>query len=698
MKQIIIILFLFSFFLCKAQQDSLSPKGSPSIQCVGRFSQNQVKLRWSCLDYYHWDLGNKYGYMIEKITLGRKGELLNYPIFQRWRLTPFVSKDSADCISHILSNDYSALMAQAVFGENFEVHVSNSPIMRVSRQAEENLMRFSLFSLAADKSFEAACFGNLGWIDTAVSQDDMCLYKIYICADSLQDFSQDTAIYFFSADIQEVLPLEAPLLAKVDGNRVRLEWADFPTHYVSYYVERGQDLNFFERINTVPITNIASSTSSNLSYTDSSPSVSTFYYYRIIGVDLFGEENVCSSIVQAKFKESLGKNPPRIVAVEEATQKIRMKWFYSPEDQALVECFEITNKSSYYGKEELVAVNINKKRRELEIDPRHLHPSNYFTVKVINLEGGKIASEPYFFQQADSTPPLSPMDLSSSVDSVSGKLILSWTPNSESDILGYRVYKSNSAKGEFFQMTSEELTAAFFEDTIPLNVAQSFFYKVKALDFRGNESAFSLVHEVKSIVPPYLEPPLFFDCHRNSKAAVLHWYYSQTSAITHHKLFYKYEAEEWKEVKIFYPKIGKIKDSLVFDFPPLTATYSFRLCAYSINGDSVDAPFQYQTTFKRNVQPPSFHIEAQRSENGILIYWNNKETSKVKNVFIYRESLSEPMRLLAVLSQENLKNLEKISYYFDKDVKMNTIYQYLLRVEGEGGEWSDYSEKEEVVY
>jgi fibronectin type 3 domain-containing protein len=67
---------------------------------------------------------------------------------------------------------------------------------------------------------------------------------------------------------------------------------------------------------------------------------------------------------------------------------------------------------------------------------------------------------------------------------------LTWTINTEPDLAGYNVYRSDEGDTPGQKLNSETLLVPTFRD-ISVVPGKSYFYRVRAVDQSGNESALS---------------------------------------------------------------------------------------------------------------------------------------------------------------------------------------------------------------
>ena len=98
-------------------------------------------------------------------------------------------------------------------------------------------------------------------------------------------------------------------------------------------------------------------------------------------------------------------------------------------------------------------------------------------------------SQPAHLVAHDIFPPAVPTGLQPVYSSVGQKpfIDLTWTPNSESDLAGYLVYR-RSEGGDFVPVTPSPLKAPAWRDN-DVQPGRTYTYEVSAIDMRGNESA-----------------------------------------------------------------------------------------------------------------------------------------------------------------------------------------------------------------
>jgi hypothetical protein len=103
----------------------------------------------------------------------------------------------------------------------------------------------------------------------------------------------------------------------------------------------------------------------------------------------------------------------------------------------------------------------------------------------------------------DTTAPDSPANVNVTSPGTNGNLVISWDPNTESDLAGYRIYRSNSSGSGYVLVGTVDKAVTSFTDT-GLENGKTYYYVITALDSSGNESPHS---DESQGTPQALPPP-----------------------------------------------------------------------------------------------------------------------------------------------------------------------------------------------
>jgi hypothetical protein len=95
-----------------------------------------------------------------------------------------------------------------------------------------------------------------------------------------------------------------------------------------------------------------------------------------------------------------------------------------------------------------------------------------------------IASEPLKVEAKDMTKPQPPSGLE--ITAMDNSAFLTWTENTEADVTGYFIYRSDRQNGDFVRLNPK--TPRAVNEYVDENYRAGFYYAVSAVDASGNES------------------------------------------------------------------------------------------------------------------------------------------------------------------------------------------------------------------
>jgi hypothetical protein len=132
----------------------------------------------------------------------------------------------------------------------------------------------------------------------------------------------------------------------------------------------------------------------------------------------------------------------------------------------------------------------------------------FYSVRAITQVGTETVespdSIPVVLVAKDIFPPASPRDLEAvgvaATNGASASIELTWTINTEPDLAGYNVYRSENAAMPGQRLNNELLSVPTFRD-MSVMPGKSYFYRVGAVDQSGNESTLSSIAEVQAPGP-----------------------------------------------------------------------------------------------------------------------------------------------------------------------------------------------------
>ncbi len=497
-KMLLCILLLISA-LATAQQQ-------PSIQVVVRPLQDKVMLRWAVDEPNAWKKANQYGFLIERITVSRNGAAVVPKESQMLTPTALTPKPLLEWENLAKKDQNAAVIAQSLYGETFTVDAMNTmeSVIAINKELEQ---RFTFGLLAAEQSFEAALFAGWGFVDTQAKKGEKYLYKISAALPQEETIKINEGSVFTGLDLYEELPKPIGLVGDFGDSNVVLSWNFnlLQNIYTNYVVERSEDNIKYTQLNGSPVFNAQQpkdrDTPYSLFYNDSIPNDQKFYY-RVKGKTTFGEMGPPSDILEGKAEKGLNFLPHISQKQIPDNNTVTLDWEFPKEGNALINGFELRRSNKNDGPFTTVKEGILPTARTVTY--KGLKRINYFVIVAKAKNGAESESFPSIVQPIDSIPPKPPIGLTGVIDTT-GVVKLSWTANTEQDLLGYRVYRANNPKAEFTQITRSEVKENNFTDTIAVkNMNKKIYYKITAEDQRYNASDLS---EILAIDKPDFTPP-----------------------------------------------------------------------------------------------------------------------------------------------------------------------------------------------
>lgn len=546
-KYITAVLFLVSVSILSLAQDTT--QFIEKISVVGRPSQDSIVLRWAPLELSAWLTGNSNGYTVEKFVMVRNGNVLDQPEKSTLNVTPIKPLPLEQWEHYVNRNNYAAVAAQALYGDRFEIDLSRSDIFQIVNKVRENEQRFSFALFSADMSPEVAKALGLMFVDKKVKKGEKYLYRIIInqAADSLR------GSIFISPDDPYDLSPPPNLKAEFSNNTVSLQWDKLSANqYTAFVIERASDGKNFRSTSETPLVTVSPFEKEETRYeyaVDSIPDFNTTYSYRVRGMTPFGELGAPSEVVSGKGTPKLSQVPYIRDGENIQNQSILLTWDFPIESNHTIKGFSVDRSESPRGNYSTVTQNLltSDTRKYEDKSPGEV---NYYKVKVHGLDGKILESPIYLAQLIDSVPPSPPQGLSASINEF-GHLQLTWKPNQEKDIYGYRIYKANINSEEFAQVTREPIAEVIYNDTINLNTLnENVFYQVMAIDRNQNHSALS--EKTKVALPDKLKPlpPVFLPVHSDASGVKLQWQVSGSQDVVRYDLFRKRAGEkQWIRLK-----------------------------------------------------------------------------------------------------------------------------------------------------
>jgi fibronectin type 3 domain-containing protein len=653
------------------------------VKAIGRAQKKQILIRWAVNQPRAWKLSNQHGFEVVRYTVIRDSVILRTP--ERKYIGILKPAEQSAWIVPANSNEYAAIIAQALYGENFEVSSTDKEtILSSINKGQELEQRFALSLYAADQNFTMAQLAGWGLTDTDVKENEKYLYRIKSKVPSGQ-LAIDSAAVFIGLKDYKPLPEPTEVLAQFSDKTAVISWDynSLKDYYNSYYIERSSDGKNFYRISERPIMQMSESDavkpSGRIHYVDALGMNNVTYYYRVRGVTSFSEIGPPSAKVSGVGQKILEYVPHITKSVINEAGELELSWSFERAGNALIRGFTLSQSPNEEGPYIPVMQNIPATQRLLRYTK--LFPTNYFAITADAVSGDSRTSMSVLVQPVDSIPPQAPRGIRAVIDSL-GVATITWAPNTEKDIYGYKVFRTYVKTAEPTPLTDTVYIGTTFTDSVSMRITnRKVYYTVTALDQRYNQSAFSTpVAAVKpDIIPP--TSPLFTKCELTGNEVLLRWSDCHDDDVASHVIYRKSEEQkEWKQIKKFGAHTsGEYKDADVAG----GTVYTYTLVAGDSSGleSKPSSPVSIKVIRRPgDITVNAFDVYIDRQNRYIELFWRDSQDN-VEEYQLYKAIKGSPATLWRVVKREEKRTV-------DEKLAVNTEYSYGIRVVTRKGEVS----------
>jgi fibronectin type 3 domain-containing protein len=491
-------LFLMLMTICNtdvyAQNQNTT---SDRIALKAIVSGDSVKLRWMPGNIYIWRSALQNGYRVYRMETND-----TFTISEKYATRVIL----ADTLKPLDETSWSQIFPLAdsialaakniLYHDSLKYHPGTAPTLSDAvkyRKNEEG--RFFFMIMLAEQRYAIADALGMAFTDLTAEQGKEYQYLVTINDTTALAGKYQMGMAFVSMTAGSNLPAPTGLSVTPGDKSVVLGWKtkDLDLHYTYYNIERRTSSTSFQVVNKKPFIYMSDERADPdyAYYTDSLTDNETEYIYRVVGITSFGTYGPPSDTIQAGGMEPVLGISLSVTNITVGDDYATLKWHIYP-DSLLSRITRIDIFRMIDIKDSLVMINTApispSDTSFVIIDPPGVA---YYIVQATDDNDYTYPSIASMIQLADTIPPAKPTGLTGTIRQ-DGLVVLDWTENTDADLQGYKVLFSNSANGDYSQVTSVHVVKPHFETTIdPQFVADSIFYKVFAIDQRFNMSPWS---------------------------------------------------------------------------------------------------------------------------------------------------------------------------------------------------------------
>lgn len=308
-----------------------------------------------------------------------------------------------------------------------------------------------------------------------------------------------------------------------------------------------------------------------------------------------------------------------------------------------------------------------------------------YSVATLDKAGNENRTEPRFIEVKDLKPPVQVRNLKAVADT--GVIRLTWFPNPDKDLKGYRVYRiARTAKGgDTIQLNARVLLTNAYNDTLPKVAKNAFSYMVTALDTNYNEGVKSAPATALLPDPEPPQTPTIKAIRKEGEGIKVVWLPGMDVDLAGY-LVYRSSKEKGPD-SIWKPLLDRplgARDTAYADRSVEAGTpyyYSVQALDDAGNRSGRSAPFMASvTTVRLRAVPQDVAIKHARGKSEATLTWTLPKTEDVIGCMVYRKQGKDAFLPVSGLLQENKAT--------DSGLKKGETYYYEIRAFDKVGNYS----------
>jgi hypothetical protein len=492
-------------------------------------------------------------------------------------------------------------------------------------------------------------------------------------------------------------PEEAPkeIVVKKSDASVNIKWKDENMRLWAYNIYRNSaDGDQMQKLNATPI--IISKVPDkkgemvypDFFYTDTKLKNNQYYRYRISGLDYMGNETSLSEAFIVMPQDTTPPLPVSYVRCKVETSNVSIHWENPVKENGIHNIYR-----RKAGEQVCTKINATPIAAEDTFYNENIkYKGKYFYYIEScdeNLNCSK--SNQAMAEIRDFTAPAKPRMLRIKADT--GRLILTWNPNIETDVIGYRIYRCINEKNENFQvlLNSAPLNAITFTDSLPGKAKNRFIYRIAAVDSSFNVSELSepAMARMPDVFPP--ERPFIKNVYADSGNIVVEWIPNIDPDLKGYNL-YRVNVDSNVGVRMVNVELISANTKRFTDkLADVNKKYLYTLQAIDSSGNksamspSFTAKLPKATSGASSKINITFNAKYQKILKSVNVTLSKNIPNDVDGMVVYRRTDTTPFAPASsfLISQD----------YTDKAVTKGTVYYYQIRFYLKNGEIIKSDEK-----
>ncbi|MFN8809218.1 MAG: hypothetical protein ACK5WO_06715 [Cyclobacteriaceae bacterium] len=676
---------LLYFILLTLPTTVLGQSTVPGIKLLVKSKPEGVWLRWAPTDPTVWQLANKHGYRIERFALLPDGNLEN-PTGVAMTPTPVRPANQSESIALATSVPEAEALSEILYGTE-SMSGARAPILNQRAESEN---KFGVALLICDLSRETARAAGLFFVDQTAEKGRRYIYRVKLNFE-LKGFSIEPGIAVHTHGPEEPLPRHTELKGDFRDRTAALSWPTLLDKgiYTAYHIERSISGGPYERMTDLPYVHMSEKPGNETAFfVDSLRENGVEHAYRIAGVTPFGEVGPFSNEAKGRGRESLvGFLVLREIEIRE-NRIAFLEWEFPQPAERLIGGFRMARSPDAEGPYEDIGALLNPTVRKGMDEPKT--NNSFYIVRALDNAGNELTrSFPFLAHLEDNIPPVAPAGVRATISS-KGRVTIQWEQNQESDLQGYRVFRSNSANEEVVEVTRSLLSTSEFADSVELvQLNRKIYYRIAAVDQNFNVSDYSdWVWVLRpDVIPP--AKPVIVSTRMADGGIRLDCTPSASIDVAVYQLV-RHTIDD--SVRVVLKQWPVTRQDFGFEDKQLELgkTYRFQLIAKDSAGNSasdLSGELLYETGVRPAVGELAYNVDREKKE--ISLKWNSS-AGAVKTL-VYRRINDGKFTLYQTLAGT-------ATAFSDRQLAINNTYSYRLQLVFKSGVKSEISKVVTATY
>ena len=667
--------FYIILFVLASMCQSLFAQEDYDIKLRVFYTGNHVLLRWYPQDFDTYEKCAKKGFVVERRQVGDAegwqilgevgiGSLNEFEELER-------KENNAGLFKYILYKDELINRLRAT--EPDSVKALQNYYKQI--QGESKNFLYGMMMLSTEFSVDLSRLAAVNFMDEMTRSQQTYEYRVLPADKSVKVKSE--VVGLVTNHRTKLKPMSTIQISR-SGRSVRLKWPVSPEleeSYSGYQLERSEDGIHFKKVNRRPIVHVQTSErdKDTCAIGDSLPECGKRYYYRVKGMSGFGFLGDPSNEVSEMCVDPYTVRPILTNLDFNKDAECVIEWEVENPDKQTVKSFVLERAERLHASARDTFLAISKPMApdvRTFTDKKPL-PNNYYRVAAHG-ENGQIAySNVVYKYPSDTLPPSVPTGLKGVIDS-SGVVTLTWNPNPEPKIRGYRVYVANDTTEQFLCCTDTFLKSPMYTRKLYLgSLTNDIYYKVQAV---GDNYGYSKLTPFIKLMKPDTIPPAkaVFDKvgQDDNNVLSLTWYDSPSVDVAKIELYRMLESEEnWVLLQTWNAKNSSQAYIDSFPFMGERVAYSIKVYDESDNMSQTDM-VPYHTKILRRHCLKGLKLTKDVNGGGVFVDWKTCGC-RINSVRVFRADDGGPSKLIQTVNGYEYG-------IYDKNVFVGHEYEYIV--------------------